>query len=876
MSFSSFKTLALTGILWAIASPDSSYGQADYKRYYDEDKLPKVHEIFQMGRYDIVLQICDYALRRGQPSWEWRSLRMKSLAQTGKYEDAITEATEMVSRFPRDLGALLEAYQMYQITGRKKELDSTRGLLNAAAGKIPGKDRSGLDLVRMGQAALILGADPQKVIQNYFIPAKAQKAKGQIIPPGLVEAYQASGELALRKNDYKLAADEFRAALKLAPTDPDLRFGLARAYLPSDRKKGLQLLKQNLDEATVHFGTLLLLAEYEINFEQFDAARQYLNLVLGINPRQPTAHAYLAVIENLEKNNPATFEQERKLALSLHPQDPFIDHLIGRVLSRNYRFQEGADAQLRALAFDPDYLPAQLQLGLDYLRLGNEEKAWLLANEVSKADTYDVLAYNLEILQKEIADFKTMTSPDFIIRMPENEAAIYGDRVLEILNEAKQVLGRKYAVDLKRPVLVEFFPSQSDFAIRSFGSLGGAGLLGVCFGTVITMNSPGSLSHGKNNWEATLWHEFCHVITLNATKNKMPRWLSEGISVYEEIQRNPNWGQRMTPQYRGMILEDSDLTPISELSQAFYNAKSGQHIMFAYYESMLVVKYIVKNFGQDALKGILTDLSEGVLINDSIARNTAPIEKLEEGFAAYVVNLAKNLAPRLDWSRPGPEVLDPSKLKEVSLFVKKNPQNFWARKRYTELLLNDQQWSRAASAAGELIDLYPDYVEAGNGYQLQARAFRESGQVRQEEAVLERLAARSSEAYQAYSRLLALCFKEKNWTGVTKNAQRALAINPFLREIYYDGGHAYEALSQADKAIQSFEKLLKLNPVNPSETLFRLAKLWRRKDALRSKRYLLDALADSPRFQEAHRFLLEIEEDQAPSSQGKEIQKKSP
>ena len=35
----------------------------------------------------------------------------------------------------------------------------------------------------------------------------------------------------------------------------------------------------------------------------------------------------------------------------------------------------------------------------------------------------------------------------------------------------------------------------------------------------------------------------------------MPRWLSEGISVYEERQENPAWGQSMTPQYRELILE---------------------------------------------------------------------------------------------------------------------------------------------------------------------------------------------------------------------------------------------------------------------------------------------------------------------------------
>ena len=103
------------------------------------------------------------------------------------------------------------------------------------------------------------------------------------------------------------------------------------------------------------------------------------------------------------------------------------------------------------------------------------------------------------------------------------------------------------------------FPNQQDFAVRTFGMPGGDGFLGVCFGDVITATSP--QPQRRANWQATLWHEFAHVVTLNLTNNKMPRWLSEGISVYEELQRDPTWGQKMTPQYRRMILA-GEMTPV--------------------------------------------------------------------------------------------------------------------------------------------------------------------------------------------------------------------------------------------------------------------------------------------------------------------------
>src|SRR4029077_16209824 len=216
--------------------------------------------------------------------------------------------------------------------------------------------------------------------------------------------------------------------------------------------------------------------------------------------------------------------------------------------------------------------------------------------------------------------------------------------------------------------IVEIFAEQKDFAVRTFGMPGNPGYLGVCFGSVVTANSP-AVQHGHPvNWQAVLYHEFCHVITLQMTKNKMPRWLSEGISVYEEGQQNPAWGQRMTPKYREMILGD-DLTPVSKLSGAFLDPKSEMHLQFAYYESSLVVEFLVQRFGLDKLKAILGDLGQGMPINEAIERNVSQtrlndllransgetngaMERIDQEFAAFARERAEKLAPGLDWEKP--------------------------------------------------------------------------------------------------------------------------------------------------------------------------------------------------------------------------------
>src|SRR5262249_58842577 len=174
----------------------------------------------------------------------------------------------------------------------------------------------------------------------------------------------------------------------------------------------------------------------------------------------------------------------------------------------------------------------------------------------------------------------------------------------------------------------------------------------VRFGRVVTANSPASQGASPSNWEAVLWHEFCHVVTLSKTRNKMPRWLSEGISVYEEEQANPAWGSALNPKFRAMIL-GQELTPMSRLSSAFLGAKTPLHLQFAYYESALAVDFLVQRFGRNALKEVLDDLGGGSPINETLPRRTKmSLEQLDGAFARFARERAQRVAPEATWEEP--------------------------------------------------------------------------------------------------------------------------------------------------------------------------------------------------------------------------------
>jgi tetratricopeptide (TPR) repeat protein len=376
----------------------------------------------------------------------------------------------------------------------------------------------------------------------------------------------------------------------------------------------------------------------------------------------------------------------------------------------------------------------------------------------------------------------------------------------------------------------------------------------VCFGPVITMNRPGSPGTGINNWEATLWHEFCHVVTLNITNNKMPRWISEGISVYEEFQRDPTWGQQMNPQYRRKIL-DGELTPIGDLSAAFMSPPGSTDLEFAYYNSALAVEYIVKHYGHKALRGILTELADGAEINRAITKHTASLANIEKEFEAFARRRAEKLAPDVDWKQPQAGQLDPADPNALETWLDEHPNNFQALTIRAKKLMADRRWQDAKEPLSKLIRLYPRYAGEDNAYRLLAGVHRNLGETEKEIRVLSDLAVLSSDAVDAYERLMELGVEQKDWQQVVTNADRYMAVYPMLATVHWRLGLANEELGMDERAIEAYKRLVFLEPTDPAEVNYRLARLLQDRDPVRAKRHVLEALAEAPRFRQAHRLL---------------------
>ena len=821
----------------------------------DQPDLERALQAYRSGSYESALNQAIRGRSIDESDERWWRLESQIYHLLGRYQEAFQSVEQGLASLPDSLWLLLlrREVEPYVATDDSRFPLSQNDLVRTINRAAALRGAEALDdadfLAAISASALLANVEPKFVLDRFLKPAQEKAVPSR-------DAYLVAGRLALDKDDPALASRSFRAGLAHFPEDPDLLVGLAEAFRPSNTEEFLSHVYRALAGNARHVGAHLLLAQHHIDAEAYEEADEEIEQVLAVNPHHPEAFALRAAMASI-RDEPRVAEMQRQLALVNWSSNPRVDYLIGQKLSRKYRFEEGAEAQRRALGLDPSYQPARLQLAQDLLRIGREDEGWALAQIVHEEDGYNIEAFNLTSLHDRVAGFTTVESPHFRLRMSPEEAPIYGERALALLEEARVDLTSRYGIKLEQVTTVEIYPDPADFAVRTFGMPGVGGYLGVCFGPVFTVNSPAS---SRANWEAVLWHEFAHVITLTLTRNRMPRWLSEGISVYEELRRQPGWGQRMTVGFQNRIM-NGNMKPISQMSAAFVEAKSSEDTLFAYYQSYLVVEFLVERYGFAPLRNVLADLGSGQPINDALALWFDPMAKLEPAFDAFARERAEALAPDYDLALPQA----PSDGNIITQFLGPAPALPFSDKNIPQLFSRLRPKTEAGEWEAIRDDLEP-IVEAGiylpepfNAHTLLAAAYRELGDEPNERRVLETIVAQQADTLSAITRLLNLASEDQDWPAIARWSDAWIAVNPLAPTPWRARFESHRNLGEDWVAIEAGQTLLRLNPPDRAALHHGLAELYQRQSDLASaRRHVLLALEDAPRFRDAYRLLQQL------------------
>ena len=315
----------------------------------------------------------------------------------------------------------------------------------------------------------------------------------------------------------------------------------------------------------------MTLAQLDLDNARFDAARERIDQVLKSNESDLDARSLLAAIAYVRTGRQA-FDTEARRVLAINPAYGEVYRVAADLAARNYRFDEAVALSREAVALDPSNSRAFADLGLQLMRTGDEPDARKALDRAFQANGFDRVTLNLLNLLDKLEKFDVVQDADLTFKFQPDETAVLKEYAIPLAHDALKTLSAKYQFTPKGPILIEVFPVHDDFAVRNLGLPGLIGALGACFGRVVSIDSPHARQPGTFSWQATLWHELAHVITLQMSNQRVPRWLTEGISVYEEGRARPEWGRDMEVPF-AMAMEQGKVLKLKDLNSGLHQAR---------------------------------------------------------------------------------------------------------------------------------------------------------------------------------------------------------------------------------------------------------------------------------------------------------------
>jgi tetratricopeptide (TPR) repeat protein len=673
-----------------------------------------------------------------------------------------------------------------------------------------------------------------------------------------------------KAHDYEGANTAFRELVKAHPNNPDYRVRWGRLYLDRfQAQDAAQLFTEALAIKKDHAGALVGLAL--VAADDFEGKAVALaEQALAADPKLIEARVLLARLA-LEDNDPAGAAEQADKALdicanaldamaihatidwlddktdtpwinSILAKNPHYGHayeLAGHFFVINRRYEEGIAYYRKAVAIEPDLWSAHSQLGVNLMRLGFEEEARTQLETCYAHGYKDPATVNTLRLLDSYKNFVTYRTDNTILKLHKKEAELLRPYFEAELKRALATYEKKYGFKLDGPVQIEVYPDHEDFAVRTMG-MPGLGALGVTFGYVVAMDSPSGRRPGDFHWASTMWHELSHVYVLSATHHRVPRWFTEGLAVYEETAASPDWGDRLDPHVIAAI-QQKKLLPVAELDRGFVHPTYPTQVVVSYFQAGRICGFIAREWGYDKLLAMMHDFSVNTTTPQVIEKELGMRpEEFDEKFLAAIDAETKTVVNGFDEWKKG--------MKEVAALAKSGENDQVIRK------------SQAIS------DIYPEFVEPGNLYELRANAFLALDDKPAAIEQLERYAKIGGRNPETLKKLASLEVEAGRPATAAATLNRLNYINPMDGELHRRLGDLWLAANNIDGAIREYQAVLAWNPVDPATSHFNLAKAYRRANRPDYARdQLVLALETAPGYRPAQKMLLELSQ----SEQGK-------
>jgi tetratricopeptide (TPR) repeat protein len=818
----------------------------------EENQLGFLQTLYETGAYEQAARLADSFLTAKENSAPLHLLAGRIAEARGDYEPAEKryrravalsgttriEANRRLADLLRDLGRRTEADRIYDAI-----IEEYR----------KGSVRSSRDFGHLAVAAW--RRDYIEDAKNFFIDATDGK-KGE---PEL-EALSDFGALFLEKFVPKEALGVYRDCLTINQAYPSALVGMAlgKQYDSDSEAEKYALAALAVNPNLIP--ALDLVAELRIQEEDYGAGLAQIQRALAVNPRSLEALSLLAACHYLSDDR-AAFEETEKKVLAINPNCGRLYYTLAENMMIRRKYQESVDFNRKAIALDSKLWAAYNSLGMNLTRIGDLAGGRKAIQQAFDGDSYNMWAYNSLEMLDQLDGFVLSQSPHFTFRIAKEDQPALAPYAPPLAEEAYDKLTKRYGFTPSVPLHMEIFPDHGGFSVRTLG-LPTLGAVGVCFGKVVAMDSPRVKDVGPFNWGSTLWHEFTHVITLQMTNHNIPRWYSEGLSVYEERRARPGWGDHMTLGFLKAYSEGK-LLKVSELNSGMMRPKFPEQVLFSYYQASLVCDLIEQKFGFDKIRQSLLLFAQNKPAEEVFRESLGwDFPTLDREFAKFLESRVMPVSRHVDLANPGTARNSPQGAEDratLSAALARDPDNFQANWRMGILLRHEKDLAGAELHLKRAEKVFPEFVDPENPYQVLGEMFVE--QKREDEALGQYLewARNDSETVEPLRRAGEIYRKRKAWSAMSDLLELSVYVNPYETSMQSLLGEAAAEAGNWTAAVSAYQAIVGLDPVDPAEAHFNLARaLLGSGRKTEAKREVLRSLEIAPNFEKAQQLLLKI------------------
>lgn len=213
-----------------------------------------------------------------------------------------------------------------------------------------------------------------------------------------------------------------------------------------------------------------------------------------------------------------------------------------------------------------------------------------------------------------VQDFKTYTSPHFMVRLQDERDGVLVEYALAALEKAYEVLGRDLGQRPSTRVRIEIFPDHERFHAASSLSkrdIEVAGAVGICKFDKVMLLSPRVLLRGYR-WLDALVHEYVHYVIVKLSDDKAPIWIHEGVAKHEESRWRSATSLYLNPLNRTLLaeaLQTGDFVTFEQMEPSLVRLETPQQVQLAYAEAASSVEFMLSRVGYPGLREIFLEMA---------------------------------------------------------------------------------------------------------------------------------------------------------------------------------------------------------------------------------------------------------------------------